>query len=481
MGKNKDKIRVSLKSSGAAVDVTGSCAVVTWGKPERTILVDCGLIQGGQSLLKEYQANREKFCFKEKNVEYVFATHVHVDHTGRIALLTKRGFSGQVILPEGSQDLFRELALDCAKIMERNAEDLSHKLQKEYLPIYEEQDVKETMKLVSEYPVGQKIVLDDELSFEFVPAGHIISSCQLILYIKNGSTTRKLAFTGDLGNLGVDSYYANTFEPIKNANLLVGECTYANKERGIKIKDREKDLEKIQAIVADIKERGGKILFPSFSLMRSQVILTILHELYGQDEEFNIPIYMASPLTCRINKIFLNVLEGEQLAKWEAAYHWNKVTYIDNFESLENVLSQNGPAIFISSSGMLNAGYSVHIAEKLLPSAKNILAFIGYSVEGTLSWKIKQKKTKTISINGKPVPSRCGVVNLASFSSHIQREDIIKYYSGGMGTGTYGKIVLQHGNMKDRIELAKDIQEQIANRNRSDKVVIANKGFEITL
>lgn len=130
---------------------------------------------------------------------------------------------------------------------------------------------------------------------------------------------------------------------------------------------------------------------------------------------------------------------------------------------------------------MLNAGMSVRIAEKLLPSAKNCICFIGYSVEGTLSWKIKQKKTKTININGKPVASRCKVANLNSFSSHIQRDDIIKYYSGGFGTGTYGKICLQHGSMKDRIALGVELQDTIEKRNRSDKVIIVNKSTEILL
>ena len=130
---------------------------------------------------------------------------------------------------------------------------------------------------------------------------------------------------------------------------------------------------------------------------------------------------------------------------------------------------------------MLNAGFAVGIAEKLLPSAKNGIAFIGYSVEGSLAWKIKQKKTKTISINGKQVPSRCRVINLNSFSSHMQRDELCDYYSGGFGTSGYGKVVLQHGNMKDRVELSKTLSELISKRNRTDKVVVANKSTEILL
>ena len=477
-----DKIRVSFKASGAAEDVTGSCTVITWGKPERTIIVDCGLIQGGQSLLNEYRANNARFPFKEKMVSYAFITHNHADHQSRLPLLVKRGFEGRIIMPKGNKELFKVMCLDSAKIMERDAEDLARKMKKDVPPIYEEHDVRKACEMAEEFPFNEKIKLDDEVSFQYIPAQHIINSAQLILWITNKNVTRKIAFTGDLGNLNVPNLYCNTFEPIPNANLLIGECTYANKDKSVKAKDREKDLEKIKSVVYDTCiDNNGKILFPSFSLMRSQVILTILYDLFKNDEKFNVPVIIASPLTCKINKLFDELLDGEQLAKWQEVCAWDKVRFIDNYDEVETLLKQDSPMIFCSSSGMLNAGMAVGIAEKLLPHAKNCVCFIGYSVEGTLSWKIKQKKTKTVNINGKPIASRCKVVNLHSFSSHIQRDDIIKYYSGGFGTGTYGKICLQHGSMKDRIGLASDLQEAIEKRNRTDKVVIVNKSTEILL
>ena len=366
--------------------------------------------------------------------------------------------------------------------MLRDAEDLLRRFKKDYPPIYEESDVRNMVPLIKEYPFKEKIKLDEEVTFEFIPSGHIIGAAQLILYIKNGSITRKIAFTGDLGNLKTENYYANKFEPIQNANLLVGECTYANKERSVKAKDREKDLEKIQAFVRDVCIDGkGRLLFPSFSLMRSQVMITILYDLFKDDPEFDIPIYVGSPLTCKINKIFDQVLTGEQLEKWQQVCSWDKLVFTSNYEDVEQVLSQNTPAIFCSSSGMMNAGFSVSIAEKLLPSSKDGIAFVGYSVEGTLAWKIKQKKTKTISINGKQIHSRCRVINLNSFSSHMQRDELCDYYSGGFGTGLYSKVVLQHGNMRDRNTLAEELKQLISKRNRTDKVIVANKSTEILL
>ena len=140
MGKNKDKIRVSFKNSNAAEDVTGSCTVITYGNPQKTILVDCGLTQGGQSLLKEYQANSRKFSFKEKEVDYIIITHLHGDHSLLLPRLYKKGCKAPIIFPKGSFDIFKEMALDSAKIMGRNSEDLERKLKKNYPPIYDEEN-----------------------------------------------------------------------------------------------------------------------------------------------------------------------------------------------------------------------------------------------------------------------------------------------------------------------------------------------------
>ena len=481
MGKNKDKIRISFKDSGAAEDVTGSMTVITYGNPQKTILVDCGLIQGG-SLLSEYRANSRKLHFKPKDVDYIIITHGHGDHCLLLPRIYREGCTAPIIMPFGAYALFRDMALDSAKIMARDSIDLMRRYKdKDFPEIYNEDDVHRTLGFIKEYPKGDKIVIDDTLTIEYVESQHVLFGCQVILYIKNGSSTKKIAFTGDLGNISVPRVYTGEFKPIQNSNLLVGECTYASKERSVKAKDRDKDLEKIKAGVADITESGGKMLIPSFFFMRSQVIATVFYNLFHDDPNFNVDVYVASPLTCKICNTFDKELIGEDLEKWEKVRNWDKIKFVNDYDTVEKSLGDGKVSVYISSAGMLNSGFAVGIAEKLLPSAKNILMFVGYSVENSLSWKIKQKKTKTVTINGKSIPSRAKVINLASFSSHMSRDDLIRYYSGGMGTGLYGKICLQHGNFKDRCEFAEDLQKEISKRNRTDKVVVVNKSTEILL
>ena len=484
MAKSKDKVRVSFKDSGAAQDVTGSCTLVEWNK--KSLLVDSGLIQGNYTLLQEYQLNSRKTSYKDRELNYIFLTHNHVDHSGAIPLRVRRGFEGTIIIPKGSKNILKEMWLDSAKILARDAMDLTKRAKKLYMPLFDEGDVYKALSLVKEYDFGVKYRLEDDLEFEFYPAGHIILSAQLVLYIKNGNSIKKIGFTGDLGNLKVPRIFSNEFKPIPNTNLLIGECTYANKERSVKAKDRDKDLEKIKSVVYDvcidgINGKKGKILFPTFSLQRTQQMLRVLYDLFREDSNFNIPVYICSPLACRISNLFYEALEGEQLEQWEECATWEHTNYIDNFEKLQEILGEDRPMIMLASSGMLQVGYSQIISEKLLPKSNCALIFCGFSVEGTLAYKIKQKKTKTITINGKAINNRAIVVNLNSFSSHIQHDEMIDYYSGGFGTGLYGKICLNHGEFKAKCEFGKELQETIEKRNRSDKVIVVNKSTEILL
>ena len=318
MGKSKDKIRISFIGNNAT-SVAGSMTLITWGKPQRSILVEAGLVQGEKSLLGEYQANNANFKFKAKNLDYVFMSDNHGDHSLLFPLVVKRGFTGNAYVPQGFVDIFKPMALDSANIMERNGLDLTKKMKRNYPPIFESQDVYNALDKLHECNFNEKIKLDDEVTVEFIPAGHTIHSSSIILYIKNGNTTRKIAFTGDMGNIAMPRMYTNTFQPIQSANLLVSETTYADAKRSANGKDREKDVEKIKSIVYDyaIDRKGGQILFPTFSFMRTQIILSLLYDLFYDDEKFTCPIYVASPLACKICDIFDTHLSGEDAEKWK--------------------------------------------------------------------------------------------------------------------------------------------------------------------
>ena len=375
------------------------------------------------------------------------------------------------------------MLLDSQKIIERDALDLSRKFKKDFPVIYNIDSVYALLDRVEEYDFNEKIELDDGLIIEFIPSGHIINSAQCLLYVKNGSQIRKICVTSDLGNTQVNSYYNNKFQPVKSANLLIGETTYSDKARSKKVQPREKDLERIKAAVYDTCIENKSILFiPAFSLMRTQVMLTVLHDLLKEDNNFDCPIYVCSLLTKKISDLWESaLLDEEQKEKWRQVKNWDKVKFIDNFEKVEELFSKDFSGVVIASSGMISAGYSVFISQKVLPKSKNIILFCGYSVEGSIADKIK-KGQKYITIEGKNIPNRARAVNLSSFSSHMPYDQLLQYYSQAHeGISGYDKIALVHGNFKNKCDFGKALEEEISKHNRTTKVVVVNKSTEILL
>lgn len=482
MSKNKSRIRVTFGHN--AENVTGSYTLIECGQSGKKILVDFGLIQENLSTLKEYQVNSKRPNFKEKELTYVFATHSHIDHIGRIPLLPKHGCIAPIIVPNGSKAIFKEMCLDSANILERNAADLSKKLQKDYQPIYTKEEVYRALDYVKEYPIGEKICLDQDITFKMTYNSHIFKAVSITFWIKNGAQTRKIVVTGDIGNLAIPQKFTEEFVPFENCNLLIGECTYADNKRSATMKDREKDLEKLKAtITSTCQDRNGKVLIPTFALGRSPAMLATLYDLFYEDSQngkFDIPIIYASPLGVKLLNIYQDGLDNEQKEYLKKVLEWKNIKIFNNFEQLQAEVKDGKPKIFCVPSGMMSAGYSVYVASELLPRSNNCIVFCGYSAEGTLSWKIKQKKTKTITIDGKAIHSRCQVTNLVSFSSHIQNKELLDLYSGKNGA-IYDKIALVHSNYKDKVTFAKNVQEESKKRGSSAKIICVNKGTEITL
>lgn len=488
MSKNKDKIKISFVGNNST-EVTGSCTLIEVGN-KLSGLVECGLIQGNNSLLNEYKLNNKRFNFKVKELSFVFVGHAHVDHIGLLPKLVKEGFNGQIIVPKGNFDIIKELLLDCANIMEKDSLDLSKKNKKVYSPIYEKSHVLKTLDLIKEYDFGVKHELEfkDEnnrpiIEFQFLGSSHILNSAQILLWIRNGNIVKKIGFTSDIGNISMRQYYVNNFEQIQNANILIGECTYCNEKRGKKKKDREKDLEKIKSIIIDTCiGRKGSILIPVFALHRLEVMLTILWELFKDYDGFNIPVVISSPLGKKIMSLYVKNNQNEEQSKyWQRVLIWPNIVIKKDFDDLEAFINEsqreNKPAIYLSPGGFLQAGHSVYILKKLLPSAKNSIIFCGFSTSDSLAGKIKAGKQKTVTIDGKPIKNSANVVNLNSFSSHMQYNDLLNYYS----SGNFEKICLVHGDFDDKINFAKVLQEEISKKNKTSKVVVVNKGTSISL
>jgi len=475
VGKKKDRIRIRFIGENSE-DVTGSETLIEM--PDYQLLLECGLYQSSDAK-KDYKTNSKRLDYRPSDIDYIFLNHLHIDHSGKICRLYANGCKARIIAPKGSVDLFKAMCVDSAYIIGKDVEMLARKYGVNAAPIYTEEDVNKTLEYFDEYDFEKTIKLNDSISFRFVPSGHIINSAQLELWLADGNHTSKILYTSDLGNASVKKYYSNTFTPVDHANVVIGECTYGDATRSANMKDHEKDLEKIKSIIetACVQDRH-RVLIPIFALDRAQNILTYLYDLFGKDKSFNIPILIDSPLTIQITKLYSNLLEGESLEKFEEVLRWENIKFVKEYEESQSWRSKKDPCVCLSASGFMQAGRSKQWAKALLPDAKNHIIFVGYSSSDSLAGRIKNGKIhKTISIDGKPIPNRCGITNLLSFSSHCQHDGLLSYYSNINAE----KICLVHGEMKGKISFAKELQEEISRKNRTSKVVVVNKSCEILL
>ena len=475
MAKSKNKIKISFIGE-AANDVTGSCIHIQTST--RQILLECGLYQSCGSTLENYKINNKHFDFKPKNIDYVFLCHNHTDHIGLVPKLYKNDCNAQIIAPSGTKSIAEILLKDSAHIMDGDAKELSDKFHRNYVPLYTEGDVERSLNNYKEFPFGEVIQLDDYVKFRFVPSGHILNSAQLELWVTEGNITKKIAYTSDLGNIHIEKYYTNKFEPITKCDVLIGETTYARESRIANQKMRNKDLEKLEAAIwQTCIEDGARVLIPVFANDRCQNMITNLYDIFGNNDEFDTPVLVDSPMAIKICEEYGELLQGEELDKWKRVVSWKNLHFVkDAIDSKEWRESQQ-PVVVLASSGMCVKGRSVGWIGNMLSHSYDRIIFCGFAAENSLAATIKEGKQKTITVSGRRVANRCQITDLHSFSSHMQYDSLLKTY----GAVECEKIVLVHGQMDGKIEFAKELQEEISKNNNTGKVVVCNKKYVLSL
>jgi metallo-beta-lactamase family protein len=447
--------------------------------------VELGGIQEGHTALANYNLNKAQLNkIKPKLLQYIFVEHFHYDHVGLIPAAYAKGCMAQIIIPKGGTAILKEMWLDSAKIMQRDCETLSRKSGKNYQPFYDESDVFNTLSYITEYKSNEIIILTDELSFRYLPAGHIMLSQQLELYIKLGMNTRKILFTSDLGNTITEKnrVFVEPFQPCDKAQIVIGESTYGLRDKRNGNKDLKNDLAKIKTVIEQFcVDNNRRVLFPTFSLDRTPIMLWYLYQIFGKDKSFKVPIIVDSPLAIRLLKHYRDILADYQdgrIELFDEMMSWENIQLITEYTDSEAAIKDNSGKVILAAGGMLQSGRSVVWAQHIIPCSNDCIAFCGYAGVDTLGYKIKHAKNqKTITINNKTVANRCQVIELLSFSSHQQHNELVDYYSNI----TADKIYLLHGDEQARIELKEDIQNELTKKCKSTKVSIVNKSTVIKL
>lgn len=457
-------------------DVTGSCI---WIKtPHRQILLECGLYQSAGNLLDVYNINNAPFKFNPKEIDYVFINHTHIDHCGLLPLLYKRGSAAATLIPDKNAVITEILLRDSAKVAQADALDLSKKYKRKYEPLYDNDDVTDAMNHIEEWKFNKIIELDEYVKFRFIPSGHILGAAQLELWITEGYITKKILYTSDLGNVHIQKSFVAPFEPVDKADIVIGESTYGDEEYIAKQKTRDKDIEKIKHAVEEIcSQNRGKILIPVFANARAQEILMLLYQLFGNDSSFRYPVLFDTPMGIAICKAYAETLEHDDKVLFEKALKWDHVKFITDPIESKTWMQVKGPAVILSTSGMMTHGRTRAWCRNLLPDSRNMILFCGFSIEGSLADIIKNNTKKKIKLSGQWVANKCKILNLRSFSSHMQRDSLVSYYA----SIDCEKIYLVHGSKDSKNKLRELTQTAICKNNKTSRVVCTTGNDKITL
>lgn len=480
MSKKKKEVTLEVVG-GNATGVTGSCTKIEFFG--RTILFELGMVQDNSTILENYKENCAILNkVKSKKVEMVIIGHHHCDHIGLIPMLFARGNKdAKIIVPKDTTCILKEMWSDTAFINERDCETLNRKGDKSYTPLYTQKEVEIALKNVVEIEIGNIVKIDDNVSIRYTTAGHILRSCQTELYINGGSHTRKIYFSSDLGNRMIENrkVFVEKFQPITSSNISFVESTYGRRKGSMTKKDIELDKQKMKAVIEQFcVDSKHRVLIPTFSLDRMPFILWELYQLFGKDESFTVPILVDSPLSNRLLDCYSFILIGEAKEKFDEMMSWKNIRRIINPEDSKAAIADKGAKIICASSGMLTAGRSVKWVQSILPNENDCILFVGYSGKDTLAGKIKHGSSqKTININGKPYKNKAQLVDLHSYSSHMQREDMINYYK----SMNCEKIILCHGDELAKKELKEDLEKALSDLCKSTRVIIVNKGTKISL
>jgi metallo-beta-lactamase family protein len=407
---------LNLRFLGATGTVTGSKYLLEgYG---RRILVDCGLFQGYKQLRLR---NWAPLPVAPREIDAVVLTHAHIDHSGYLPLLVRDGFAGPVCCTEATRDLCAILLPDSGYLQEEDARYANRRGFSKHipaLPLYTEEDARRCLTQLCPLPFSVQIGLGAGLSFEFIPAGHILGSAMVRLRGRSGS----ILFSGDLGR--PNDLVMHPPQRVAQADYLVLESTYGDRRHST-----EDAAEALGAIVRRTAARGGIVLMPAFAVGRAQALLYLIHQLKQSERIPNLPVFLNSPMAVDATRIYREHHAEHRLsaAQTEAAFHVAR--FVHSVEDSKALNDLRMPAIVIAASGMATGGRVLHHLKAFAPDPRNAIVFSGFQAGGTRGASILAG-AQSVRIHGQDVPVQAEVALLDMLSAHADCEETLDWLEG---------------------------------------------------
>ncbi len=431
---------MEFKFFGAAGEVTGSMHLLDTGNDQ--ILFDCGMFQGRR---KESAEKNKKFGLDRSKITNMVLSHAHIDHSGRIPMLTAEGFNGRIITTRPTKDALEYMLMDSGHIQESDAQYLNYKSLRSFLysqeqnkrnknishkekndikkllkkspyeldatviaklqkdhglkrvsPLYTMDQAQKSLEYIDGYPFGTPVTIGKDTTVKFYVAGHILGSAFSLVTVKQADRTCRILYTGDVGRFGKPILKDPTLEfdeEDRDIDLLITESTYGDREH-----DPVDDLgDSLKTVLIETFKRGGSVVIPSFAFGRTQEIIYMLHELYESGQVPRKPIYVDSPLASNLTTVFGEHPESYDkethktfLEKGLNPFYFDKIKFVASVEESMRLNRDESPHVVISASGMCEAGRILHHLRYKIHDPKNTILLVGYMAQHTLGRRIEE-------------------------------------------------------------------------------------------
>ena len=421
---------MKIQFIGATHEVTGSCTLLEVSG--KHYLIDCGMEQGKdvfQNIALPIPANQ---------IEAVFLTHAHIDHSGMLPKLCKDGFSGGIYATDVTCDLCNIMLRDSAHIQESEAKWRSRKAERAGLdpvePVYDTQDALQALSQFRRCEYGQMITPAEGIQLRFTDIGHLLGSACIELWLTEGDITKKIVFSGDVGN--TNQRIIRDPQQVAQTDYLVIESTYGNR---LHEADRSNAVVELAKHIQRALDRGGNVIIPSFAVGRTQEMLYAIREIKqkglvkGHD---HFPVYVDSPMAVEATAIFMqcnNVCFDEEtlaLVKQGINPIWfDGIRMSTTSEESKQINFDSTPKVILSASGMCEAGRIRHHLKHNLWRENCIILFVGYQAEGSLGRRL-QNGEKQVTLFGEEITVNAEICTLHGTSGHADRDGLLRWLAG---------------------------------------------------
>ncbi len=447
---------------GAAGEVTGSQHLIE--TDTRRILLDCGLFQGKRS---DSRAKNAQFRCRPKDLDGVILSHAHIDHTGNVPGLVKAGYKGPIFCTPATADIAYIMLKDSAKIQREDAKYLNKKQHRhngsgpkppKIEPLYSDDDVSKAGRMLEALAFNEWHQLADDFRLRFHNAGHILGSAIVEIELEDAGQTRRVVFSGDLGQREMHLY--RDPEPIDGCDALICESTYGNRTHPPLANIRGH----LERVIKRAMANDGRVVIPAFSLGRTQLVLYILNNMYNEGLLGQTPVFVDSPLATRLTDVYRDYQRElddrvlEKLKNDDDVFEFPTLRFVQSRQESQALNRRKGAFIVIASSGMCEFGRVVHHLKHAVSDDRNEICIIGYQAAHTLGRRLVERQP-VVRIYGREYKLRANVETINGLSAHGDAGDLKWWISEIAKRGGADNVFLVHGEDKSREALADLIRD----------------------